>query len=95
MKIAVVECGSIGRRHIEILLVLGVEVVAWSRNEERRNAAARNFKIEAYEDLDLLPSNSGVEAEIVCSPNNLHIEYASQVIASGFYLFVEKPGSVA
>ena len=37
LKILVIGCGSIGRRHIKNFLNIGCDVIAWNRGEIRRN----------------------------------------------------------
>ena len=91
MKIAVIGCGSIGRRHINNLLGLGYQVVAWNRRHERRQAAAQDFGIEVYVDLEQMLNGSEAEAAVVCSPNSMHLEHAAMAVDRGLHIFVEKP----
>ena len=94
MKFAVIGCGSIGRRHIQNLLSLGHEVVAWNRGDERRNKVARDFAIHTYSDLSEMLNSANAEAAFVCSPNQMHIEDAILAARTGHHLFIEKPLAV-
>ena len=91
MRLAVIGCGSIGRRHINNLLGLGHQVVAWNRGHERRQTAAQDFGIEVYDDLDLMLDQSRAEIAVVCSPNSMHLEHATAAVKRGMHIFVEKP----
>jgi predicted dehydrogenase len=94
MKVAVIGCGSIGRRHIGNLLTMGYEVVASNRGQERRDQAAQDFKIRVYRDMDEMLDHNIVEAVIICSPNSFHLEHTTKAIKKGLHIFVEKPIAV-
>lgn len=91
MKIAVIGCGSIGRRHIGNLLVLGHEVIAWNRGDKRREFVAKNFDIPVYDNLDMMLNEVDLESVVICSPNSFHLEHATKAINKGLHLFIEKP----
>jgi predicted dehydrogenase len=93
MKIAVIGCGSIGRRHITNLIKLGHEVIAWNRSIERRKIVERDLNISVYDDLNELLQQNELNVVFICSPNSLHAEHLSKVLNSGLHVFVEKPVS--
>jgi predicted dehydrogenase len=90
MKVGVIGCGSIGKRHIGNLIDLGHEVIAWNRGEDRREEVRNNFCIPVYSDLNKF-LNTDVVAVMVCTPSSFHFEHSDAVISSGKHLFVEKP----
>lgn len=94
MKFAVIGCGSIGQRHIETLLALGHDVMAYNRGEERRNLVARRFGIETFGDFERA-FEAGSDAAIICTPNSLHVPHAMAAARRGLHLFIEKPVSGA
>ncbi|MCK5713069.1 MAG: Gfo/Idh/MocA family oxidoreductase, partial [Hyphomicrobiaceae bacterium] len=91
MKFIVIGCGSIGKRYIDILLVLGHEVVAYNRGAARRNAVKNKYNIKVYGDLDEILAREQADAALICTPNSLHIENAWSAARHGLHLFIEKP----
>ena len=75
-KIAIIGCGSIGRRHIQNFLSCGCDVVAWNRGDERRLEVENDFNIKTFSDYESLVFNFGPDAVIICTPNLCHIDDA-------------------
>ena len=90
-KIAIIGCGSIGRRHIKNFLSCGCNVVAWNRGDERRLKVEKDFKIKTYSSFDELVINFTPDAAIICTPNLHHIKNAIYFARKGINLFIEKP----
>tara|TARA_B100001059_G_C17836051_1_gene588181 strand:+ start:5487 stop:6488 length:1002 start_codon:yes stop_codon:yes gene_type:complete len=91
LKILVIGCGSIGRRHIKNFLTIGCDVIAWNRGENRRKQTENDFNIKVFKSLKDAIHENKLDAAIICSPNNLHIRHALLCINSGLHIFVEKP----
>lgn len=67
-------------------------VSCFSRTPERRTAFAEEFNVpEAAESLDRLLANEAVEAVIVSTPNDTHLDITSAAIAAGKPVLVDKP----
>ena len=91
MKALIVGGGSIGKRHLENLKVLGVERLALAEtNAERRRCLAEQLEAGEFPDI-----REGLEWApdfvVLATPTHLHAEQAAQVLCRGFDLFVEKP----
>lgn len=91
MKILVIGCGSIGRRHAKNLRELGVDDLllydpAWERAEgvagEVRGRNADTLE-RAYDERP--------DAALVCAPTSLHLDLASAALEHDCHLFIEKP----
>lgn len=92
MKILVIGCGSIGKRHIRNLLSVGVDrVAACDINDKKRNEVKREFSIEVFIDLEEALLRDRYEAAFICTPPGLHVQQARQVLANGLHCFIEKP----
>jgi predicted dehydrogenase len=90
-KFAVVGCGRIGQRHIEMIRNLDrTELVATCdvRNAEELGLPAG---IPHYHSLESLLADHHVDVLAVASPNGLHAAHALQGIESGAHVIVEKP----
>ncbi|MBF0189068.1 MAG: Gfo/Idh/MocA family oxidoreductase [Magnetococcales bacterium] len=93
-KFLIIGCGSIGRRHAATLLERNVEVIAYNRNPERRQAMARDLGVEVFDDLDTA-LNQGCDAAVIATANTLHLEHSLAAARTGHHLFIEKPVSHA
>lgn len=91
MKILVVGCGSIGKRHIRNLGILGdVEILAADKEQARLDEVAVKYGAKVFGDLSLALKERP-EAVFICTPNNLHIEHALLAAQAGCDIFMEKP----
>ena len=90
-KIAIIGCGSIGRRHIQNFLSCGCEVVAWNRGDDRRMKVEKDFKIKTFSSFDELVFNFSPDSVIICTPNLYHIDNAIYFAEKRINLFIEKP----
>ena len=91
MKFLVVGCGSIGKRHIENLQILGIsDLIAVDTQEKRRNEVETKFKIKTFPNVDAAFAH-GMDVAIICTPNKYHVENAIRAAKSGCHLFIEKP----
>ena len=91
MKIAVIGCGSIGRRHIRNLMALNKgDILAYDKDAGRLDAVKTDFGVRTLGSLpEILAHRPG--AVIVCTPNSLHIPVALEFAKAGAHLFIEKP----
>lgn len=90
MKMLVIGCGSIGKKHIKNLKELGIEVCAFDTNINRLKDVKNDYQVKTYQKLkDAL--KEGFDAALVCAPNHLHVPIAIDVLNSGKHVFIEKP----
>lgn len=89
--IAVIGCGSIGKRHINNLIQCGIsKVSAFDISDSRCLEVKEKFHIDTYNNIeDILLQKP--DAVFICTPNSLHIDYALQFANAGCHLFIEKP----
>lgn len=91
MRLATLGCGSVGRRHIRNLKVLGVEhLVAFDVSSPVCRAVAQETGAAAVSTLDEV-WEFGPDAAIVACPTNLHVELALAAARHNCHLFIEKP----
>jgi predicted dehydrogenase len=92
VRFAVVGCGHIGKRHVQIIQARqDSQLVAVADID----AAARS-SVEApalYETLTDLMARSGTEVDVVsvCTPNGTHVALALEVVRAGKHVVLEKP----
>tara|TARA_B100001059_G_C17826125_1_gene581490 strand:+ start:2467 stop:3465 length:999 start_codon:yes stop_codon:yes gene_type:complete len=95
MKILIVGCGSIGKRHLRNLLALGTnkENIACVETREDRIKEVQEYGIKnVYSNLDdALSGNESYDAAIICSPTSLHIDQCNVLSSKYINLMIEKP----
>lgn len=91
MRIAVLGCGSIGRRHARNLQALGVsDLVLFDPDAEARGRAVSEAGGEGAETLEAV-WELRPDAVLVASPSGLHLPHAMAGAERGCHLFIEKP----
>jgi len=91
MKGLVIGGGSIGKRHLANLKMLGVQQLALvEKDSARREGVAMELSVPAFSDI-----GEGLawrpDFVVIATPTNLHLEQGSRVVREGFHLFLEKP----
>ena len=94
LKVLVLGCGSIGKRHARILRDLGVSnICLCDVSESQLDAAVEDVGVtQKARGLDA-GLNWGPDAVFICTPSDLHIAQAKTVLESGCHVFMEKPVS--
>jgi predicted dehydrogenase len=91
MKIAVIGCGSIGKRHISNLLSLEVsDIIAYDKDSKRLARVTGELGISGLSSLSEILSFRP-DVVIVCTPTSLHVPIALEAAKRGCHLFIEKP----
>jgi len=93
LSVGVVGAGTIARSHIKAIGSLdNIRLAAvMDPDGERARAEAGPRGARAYEDLESLLADPGVEAVHVCSPHNVHGDQVVAAAGSGKHVLVEKP----
>lgn len=93
VRFAVVGCGHIGKRHIE--MILGnpeAQLVALCDIKPAQTLGVEKHAVPFFESIDLLlKSNIEIDVVCVCTPNGLHAEHSIKSLESGFNVVCEKP----
>jgi predicted dehydrogenase len=93
-KIAVIGCGSIGRRHIANLNSLGFhKIIACDTDEERLHYVKKRCSLQQTLSNSEELTSKGVDAALICTPPNSHVSIAMEMLRNGIHTFVEKPFS--
>ena len=93
MRIAVIGCGSIGKKHLANLVQLGYQnILAYDPIEACRKAVAAEFGVLVYAEACEVWARRP-EVTLVTTPSHLHVSCALQAASIGSHLFIEKPVS--
>jgi UDP-N-acetyl-2-amino-2-deoxyglucuronate dehydrogenase len=93
-RIAVIGLGMAVTPHARSLLDLRdrVEVAhAFSRSEARRRAFAERFDLPTTGDLERIVGDASVEAVMILTPPNTHLELVERFAGAGKHILLEKP----
>ena len=93
-RIAMIGLGMAVSPHAKSLLDLQdrVEVAyAFSRSEARRRAFAERFDFPVTGDLDRIVDDAAVDAVMILTPPNTHLELVERFAAAGKHILLEKP----
>lgn len=92
MRLLVVGCGSIGKRHLRNFQSLGAQHLGAvdTRGDRRREVTEKLGVTATYASVDEA-LGKGYDAVLVGVPTRYHTEVAEMAIASGAHVLVEKP----
>ncbi len=85
MKLLVIGCGSIGRRHAANAALFAEAAVF-----DRVAAAADGLGLRCFDDL-AAALDWGADGVVVAVPHDAHIEVAARALEAGSHLLIEKP----
>lgn len=92
MKLLVVGCGSIGKRHARNARKLGLEVVLCDISKDRMLELSDEIGAAGiFTDYQIAAKESGADAALIATPSHLHIAPASAMLSSGMHVMMEKP----
>lgn len=92
MKLLIVGCGSIGRRHARNSKTLGAEIVLCDLDEcLTQKTRAELGDVPCYTNYLQAADHADVDAAVVATPTSLHVQMATQLAMRGIHLLVEKP----
>ena len=88
MRIGVVGAGSIGRRHIGNLLALGCTVAVADPSPKARARVAKDYAVAA---CDSVLRFEGLDALVIATPYDSHLDWVEEAVRRKLPFFVEKP----
>ncbi|MBL7945034.1 MAG: Gfo/Idh/MocA family oxidoreductase [Flavobacteriales bacterium] len=93
IKIAVVGCGHIGKRHAEMVhRHADTELVALCDIRTREEAGVTGFDVPFFQDMrTMLEQVPGIDVVNICTPNGLHAEQSILALEHRKHVVCEKP----
>jgi predicted dehydrogenase len=89
MKLLVIGCGSIGKRHAANAALLA-ETAVFDLDPGRAQDCAKAAGAVAFSDLDRALA-WGADAAIVATPHATHVDVARKAVRAGCHVLIEKP----
>jgi UDP-N-acetyl-2-amino-2-deoxyglucuronate dehydrogenase len=93
IKIAVVGCGHIGKRHAEMVhRHADTELVALCDIRSKEEAGVTGFDVPFFQDMrTMLDQVPGIDVVNICTPNGLHAEQSIMALEHRKHVVCEKP----
>jgi len=93
IKTAIISCGKVSHLHAAALQQgKNTELTAiYSRSLGKAQEFAAKYGILAYDDIEKMISEAGVESVVVCTPHPFHADAVIKAARSGANCLVEKP----
>lgn len=95
LKFCLVGAGSIGRRHLRLLLERGdVNMAVVEPYEPSWNRIANEYPgLKRFTSLDEALATKELDAVLICTPHSMHASMAIQALKADVHVFCEKPMS--
>lgn len=93
IKTAIIGCGKVSHLHAAALQQgRNTELTAvYSRSIEKAKDFASQYGVEAYDDIEKMISEAGIESVVICTPHPFHAEAVIKAAGAGAHCLVEKP----
>lgn len=93
IRTAVVGCGKVGHFHAKAYQATKRAhlVACYNRTLPRAQAFGAEYGIPAYDDVEAMIKNQGVQAVSICTPHPNHAELAVACAQLGVHVAIEKP----
>lgn len=94
LKFAIIGCGRIGARHLELALQFGGVTGVCDIDQERLSLFQNQYNCFGASDVPDFLNNVKADVIVVCTPNGLHAQHSIAALRSGFHVLCEKPMSI-
>lgn len=93
IRILIAGCGSIGKRHAQVLSELGVRFLTCCDPDEKQREGMREIVPDAHmlADFDNALELRQFDAAFILTPTKMHIDMACTALRAGCHVFIEKP----
>jgi UDP-N-acetyl-2-amino-2-deoxyglucuronate dehydrogenase len=95
LKVALVGCGRIAKRHSELLgskCIKGANLVAvCDQKSEKAKKIGTTFSVPYYEDMDRMMNKEDVDVVVVLTESGNHAKHVVNLAKYGKHIIVEKP----
>jgi len=93
IKAAIIGCGKVGHLHAKAFANMdNAELIAvCDRDFNRAKEYSKQYGVLAFESIEKMIKDAGVEAVVICTPHPLHKENSLAALNAGTHVLVEKP----
>lgn len=93
VKTAIIGCGKVSHLHAAALQQgSNTELTAiYSRSMKKAKEFAEKYGILAFDDIEMMIREAGIESVVVCTPHPFHADAVIKAAGAGAHCLVEKP----
>lgn len=93
LKILIAGCGSIGKRHGQVLWEMGVHNMTACDPSEQQRVSIKNLLpgISVTTDYEAALKAEKYDAVFILTPTAMHLDMAAKALEAGCHVFIEKP----
>jgi UDP-N-acetyl-2-amino-2-deoxyglucuronate dehydrogenase len=91
LRILLLGCGHIGKRHAEIIDELAILAGVCDTDDGKAKAIGSQFSVPYYTDSRQMLDSVSADAVAVCTPNGLHSNHSIDSLSRSFHVLCEKP----
>ena len=91
VRIGVVGTGGWGKNHVRVLNELQTLAAVCDMDHERADSFSKKYHVPGYTSLEAMLKAEKLDAVTICTPASTHFKMATQALAAGVHIFVEKP----
>jgi UDP-N-acetyl-2-amino-2-deoxyglucuronate dehydrogenase len=93
IKTAIIGCGKVSHLHAAALQQgRNTELTAiYSRSIEKANIFASQYGIQAFDNMEKMIADAGIESVVICTPHPFHADAVIKAADAGVHCLVEKP----
>ena len=93
LKVLVVGCGSIGRRHMQVLTEIGVTQIAGCDSSSVQREQIRKLfpEVNLYTNYGQSLDEWAPDAVFILTPTSMHLSMATEALVHNAHVFIEKP----
>lgn len=97
IRTGIIGCGKVAHFHAKAFNACENSELVAAFNERigRAEAFAAEYGIRAYDSLEKMVRETGVEAVSICTPHKAHMKYAVEAARLGLHVAVEKPLAIS
>ena len=96
LRIAILGCGRIGKRHAEHAAAQGLIVAVCDIHKESADFLGSQSKSKVFYNLQsLIEAQLNIDIIAICTPNGLHAEHSIMALEAGYNVLCEKPMSLS
>ncbi|MFN3665227.1 MAG: Gfo/Idh/MocA family protein [Sediminibacterium sp.] len=91
-KFALIGCGRVAMRHLDMISKLGELVAVCDINESAAKETAEKYHASFYSSIEsFVQAKHLTDVVVICTPNGMHAQHAICFLELGFHVLVEKP----
>ena len=93
IRVAILGCGKVAHLHAKALEQIekaNLKAV-WSRTFSSAEKFSAHYGVAAYQDINLMIREEGIQMVIVCTPHPFHLQPVLESLEAGAHVLVEKP----